>query len=165
MNQRYALQYIHSPVGQLRLIADEQYLIGVLWRNETIRRFSQFEYCEVAYHPILEQATQQLQQYFAQQRQNFDLPISIQGTNFQIDVWNALKTIPYGETRSYQDIAQQIGRPKAVRAVGMTNGQNPLSIIIPCHRVIGKNGKMVGFGGGIKHKITLLEIEANAIQC
>lgn len=165
MSQLYALKYYASPVGQLRLIADEQYLIGVLWQNETIRRFSQFEYCEVTEHPILEQTAQQLQQYFAQQRKNFDLPITIQGTDFQIDVWNALKTIPYGETRSYQDIATQIGRPKAVRAVGMTNGQNPLSIIIPCHRVIGKNGKMVGFGGGIEHKITLLQIEANAIQC
>lgn len=165
MSQLYALKYYASPVGQLRLIADEQHLIGVLWQNETIRRFSQFKYCEVAYHPILEQTAQQLQQYFAQQRQSFDLPIAIQGTDFQIAVWNALKTIPYGETRSYQDIATQIGRPKAVRAVGMTNGQNPLSIIIPCHRVIGKNGKMVGFGGGIEHKITLLQIEANTIQC
>lgn len=161
----YALKYLDSQVGRLQLIADEQYLLGVVWQHEHIRRFANLQYDIVKHHPILDTTIQQLQEYFAQQRQSFDLPISLQGTDFQIDVWNALTTIPYGETRSYQDIAQQIGRPKAVRAVGMTNGQNPLSIIVPCHRVIGKNGKMVGFGGGIEHKITLLQIEANAIQC
>lgn len=165
MSQLYALKYYASPVGQLRLIADEQYLRGVVWQQEHIRQFRHAQYAMVQHHAILDATIQQLDEYFAQQRQFFDIPSLAHGTDFQIDVWNALKTIPYGETRSYQDIATQIGRPKAVRAVGMTNGQNPLSIIIPCHRVIGKNGKMVGFGGGIEHKITLLQIEANAIQC
>lgn len=160
----YACQYFPSPVGVLRLIADEQYLIGVVWQQERIHRLSQLNFTEVPYHPILAQTQQQLTEYFQQQRQVFDLPLFALGTDFQLDVWQALSTIPYAQTRSYQEIATQIGRPKAVRAVGLANGQNPHAIIVPCHRVIGKNGALVGFGGGLEHKITLLQIEATAKQ-
>lgn len=158
----YAYQDFPSPVGVLRLIADEQHLIGVVWQQENIRRLSQLTLCEVQQHPILAQTQQQLSEYFQQQRQNFDLPLLALGTDFQLDVWQALSCIPYAQTCSYQDIATQIGRPKAVRAVGLANGQNPHAIVVPCHRVIGKNGALVGFGGGLEHKITLLQIEATA---
>lgn len=159
MNKKYAIKYYPCPVGTLHLMANEQYLIGVVWQQEHIRQLRQFTWHEVASHPILDYTILQLEQYFARQRQTFDIPTFAHGTSFQQDVWNALKTIPYGETRSYRDIAEYIGRPKAARAVGSANGQNPLSIIVPCHRVIGKNGALVGFGGGLNHKQSLLMLE------
>lgn len=157
----YALKYYASPVGQLRLIADESYLIGVIWQQEQIHRLKNIHYCTVKQHHILDESIRQLDEYFNHQRQSFDLPTQAFGTDFQHNVWNALKSIPYGETRNYQDIAQIIGNPKAVRAVGLANGQNPLSIIVPCHRVIGKNGQLVGFGGGLSYKAYLLALEQN----
>ena len=107
---------------------------------------------------------QQLEQYFAGQRQQFNLPLDFQGTDFQQQVWRALLTIPYGETRSYKDIALQIGNEKAVRAVGAANGKNPISIIAPCHRVIGSGGALVGFAGGLDKKQILLSLEQGQIQ-
>ena len=103
----------------------------------------------------------QLEEYFAGKRKIFDLPIKLIGTEFQIKVWNELKKIPYGETRSYKQIAESIGNPKAVRAVGLANNKNPITIIIPCHRVIGSNGKLVGYAGGINMKKQLLDLENN----
>ena len=101
----------------------------------------------------------QLQEYFAGQRNVFDLPLDFAGTDFQKKVWQALLNIPYGQTRSYRDIAEQVGNIKAVRAVGAANGKNPISIIAPCHRVIGRSGKLVGFAGGLDKKEILLNIE------
>jgi len=101
----------------------------------------------------------QLTEYFAGKRQQFDVPLDFEGTEFQKKVWQALLSIPFGETRSYRDIAEQIGNVKAVRAVGAANGKNPISIIAPCHRVIGMNGKLVGFAGGLGNKDILLKIE------
>jgi len=109
--------------------------------------------------PLLRKAADQLEEYFSGSRKTFDLPLSYQGTPFQMADWNALLTIPYGETRSYKQIAQQIGRPGAYRAVGMANNRNPISIIIPCHRVIGHDGSMVGYGGGLAYKEYLLQLE------
>ena len=106
-----------------------------------------------------ESVKKQLEQYFAGQRQQFDLPLDFQGTDFQQQVWQALLTIPYGEKRSYKDIAVQIGNEKAVRAVGAANGRNPISIIAPCHRVIGSSGALVGFAGGLDKKQILLSLE------
>lgn len=103
----------------------------------------------------------QLNEYLAGNRQTFDLPLAPQGTPFQRSVWQALRAIPYGETRSYRDIAIAIGNPKAARAVGMANNRNPISYIIPCHRVIGANGDLVGYGGGLELKKRLLELEAS----
>jgi len=111
--------------------------------------------------PLLQEAARQLTEYFAGTRKEFALPLSIQGTEFQLADWKALQTIPYGETRSYGQIATQIGNPKASRAVGMANHKNPISIIIPCHRVIGHNGKLVGYGGGLDKKEKLLRLEGN----
>jgi methylated-DNA-[protein]-cysteine S-methyltransferase len=110
-------------------------------------------------NPLLGEALSQLRAYFAGRLREFRLPLSLAGTDFQIRVWRHLQTIPYGETRSYSAIAQAIGRPSAVRAVGAANGANPVPIVVPCHRVIGANGKLVGYGGGLPLKKRLLELE------
>jgi methylated-DNA-[protein]-cysteine S-methyltransferase len=110
-------------------------------------------------HPILSEAARQLRAYFAGQLRRFDLPLDMQGTDFQLRVWRELERIPYGETRSYRQIAAAIGAPRAVRAVGAANGANPIPIVVPCHRVIGASGKLVGYGGGVPLKQRLLELE------
>jgi methylated-DNA-[protein]-cysteine S-methyltransferase len=110
--------------------------------------------------PVLKEAAAQLRAYFGGELKLFELPLTPEGTAFQRSVWDALLTIPYGETRSYMQMAVLIGAPKAVRAVGAANGQNPIPIVIPCHRVIGSNGKLTGFGGGLPLKRQLLDLEA-----
>ncbi len=152
-------QYLDSPVGQLQLVANETALVAVLWENEKPDRVRLACLVEDLQHPILLKTAQQLNEYFAGKRQTFDLPLDFSGTEFQQKVWQALLTIPFGETRSYKQIAEQIGNVKAVRAVGAANGKNPISIIAPCHRVVGANGKLVGFAGGLENKDILLKIE------
>ena len=110
-------------------------------------------------HPILILTINQLQEYFSHRREMFQLPLAAKGTEFQQQVWQALKTIPYGETWSYQQLAEAIGNPKAVRAVGLANGKNPISVIVPCHRVIGKKGNLTGYAGGLDRKAALLKLE------
>lgn len=114
---------------------------------------------EAAETPVIQEAATQLSEYFDGKRMEFTLPLSLHGTDFQISVWKALQTIPAGETRSYKDIAAMIGNPKASRAVGMANNRNPIAIIIPCHRVIGQNGSLIGYAGGLPVKQYLLELE------
>ena len=109
--------------------------------------------------PVLLKAKEEIQEYFQKNRSTFTVPYKLKGTDFQIKVWNALCTIPYGETASYKEIAVKIGNPKACRAIGMANHRNPLPIIVPCHRVINADGSLGGYGGGIDRKITLLETE------
>jgi len=152
-------QFLDSPVGQLKLVAHETALVAVLWENENPNRVRLAALVEDLQHPILLKTTQQLNEYFAGKRQQFDLPLDFEGTAFQQQVWQALLTIPFGETRSYKQIAEQIGNAKAVRAVGAANSKNPISIIAPCHRVVGANGKLVGFAGGLENKEILLKIE------
>ena len=152
---------IDSPVGVLKLVANDISLIAVLWENETPNRVRLAELIENKQHPILLETQKQLSEYFEGQRKIFDLPLNFEGTEFQQKVWQALLTIPFGETRSYKDIAEQIGNVKAVRAVGAANGKNPISIITPCHRVVGANGKLVGFAGGLENKDVLLKLEFN----
>ncbi|WP_180008536.1 methylated-DNA--[protein]-cysteine S-methyltransferase [Acinetobacter sp. YH16057] len=152
-------QFLDSPVGQLKLVAHENALVAVLWENENPNRVRLAALVEDLKHPILLKTAQQLNEYFAGKRQQFDLPLDFEGTAFQQQVWQALLTIPFGETRSYKQIAEQIGNVKAVRAVGAANGKNPISIIAPCHRVVGANGKLVGFAGGLENKEILLKIE------
>ena len=150
-----------SPVGQLKLVATETALVAVLWENENPNRVRLAELVENKKHSVLLETQKQLNEYFAGQRQIFDLPLDFEGTEFQQKVWQALLTIPFGETRSYKQIAEQIGNVKAVRAVGAANGKNPISIIAPCHRVVGANGKLVGFAGGLENKDVLLKLEHN----
>lgn len=153
-----------SPVGQLCLVAHEHALVAVLWENDPPQRVRLVELQEDQQHPILLKAEKQLNEYFQNKRQCFDLPLDFIGTAFQKKVWQALLNIPFGETRTYKQIAEHIGDIKAVRAVGAANGKNPISIIAPCHRVIGVNGKLVGFAGGLENKKILLSIESKQIQ-
>ena len=156
--------YMDSPVGALKLVAHDHALVAVMWDNEDHKRVRLAELVENQQHPMLHQVKQQLQEYFAGQRQQFDLPLDFQGTAFQQQVWQALLQIPYGETRSYKQIAFQLGNEKAVRAVGAANGKNPISFIAPCHRVIGSGGALVGFAGGLDKKQILLSLEQGQIQ-
>ncbi|CAB1216831.1 methylated-DNA--[protein]-cysteine S-methyltransferase [Acinetobacter bouvetii] len=158
---KLAFMEMASPVGSLKLVANDTALVAVLWENENPKRVRLAELIEQTYHPILLETQKQLTEYFAGKRQQFDLPLDFEGTEFQKKVWQALLTIPFGETRSYRDIAEQVGNVKAVRAVGAANGKNPISIIAPCHRVVGANGKLVGFAGGLENKEILLKIEKN----
>ncbi|WP_432208403.1 methylated-DNA--[protein]-cysteine S-methyltransferase [Acinetobacter variabilis] len=151
--------YMDSPVGQLQLVANEMALVAVLWDCEKTNRVRLATLVEDQQHPVLIEARRQLQEYFAGQRNVFELPLDFAGTDFQKKVWQALLNIPYGQTRSYREIAEQVGNVKAVRAVGAANGKNPISIIAPCHRVIGSSGKLVGFAGGLDKKEILLNIE------
>lgn len=153
--------YMDSPVGALKLVAHDHALVAVMWDNEDHKRVRLAELIEDHQHPMLLRVKKQLEQYFAGQRQQFDLPLDFKGTDFQQQVWQTLLTIPYGETRSYKEIAVQIGNEKAVRAVGAANGKNPISIIAPCHRVIGSSGALVGFAGGLDKKQILLSLEQN----
>jgi methylated-DNA-[protein]-cysteine S-methyltransferase len=115
-------------------------------------------------HPILIETERQLSEYFAGERMRFEVPLEPRGSEFQKIVWSALKEIPFGKTRSYLDLAKTIGLPKASRAVGAANGKNPLSIILPCHRVVGSNGALTGFAGGLEIKARLLTLEARAVE-
>lgn len=151
--------YMHSPVGRLQLVADEQALVAVLWECEKANRISLHQLVENQNNIILIETQKQLSEYFQGYRQRFDLPLKLNGTAFQQQVWRALLNIPYGETRTYKEIALAIGNLKAVRAVGTAIGRNPISIIAPCHRVIGASGKLVGFAGGLENKERLLKIE------
>ena len=119
--------------------------------------------CERSETPLIKEAYRQLSEYLIGERKSFDLPFNPRGTEFQRQVWKALFDIPYGETRSYKQIAEAIGNPKAVRAVGMANNRNPLLIVIPCHRVIGANGKLVGYAAGIEMKEYLLKLEKSLL--
>ncbi len=156
----YFHKLVPTPVGVLTLVASEHGLAGILWENESrvLARLQPSQ--EDNQHPILIETERQLNDYFSGQRQAFDLPLDFNGTEFQKKVWAALLTIPFGETRSYAEIARQIGHPKAVRAVGAANGQNPISIVAPCHRVIGASGKLTGFAGGLQTKAFLLNVES-----
>ena len=151
-----------SPVGRLRLIAADEGLTGLYFPDH--RHVRNGEGKAVAGHPVLDQARKELAEYFAGERTEFTTPLapaSIRGgTEFQRQVWAALCAIPHGETRSYGDIARAIGRPSAVRAVGAANGLNPISIFVPCHRVIGGSGSLTGYGGGLEVKRWLLALEA-----
>jgi len=153
-----------SPVGELKLVANETSLTAILWEQDKPNRVPLDVLHEGINHPVLLEATRQLQEYFAGKLKKFTVPLSFVGTVFQQKVWQALTTIPFGETRSYGQIAKQIGHDKAVRAVGAANGKNPISIIVPCHRVIGANGTLTGFAGGLDVKAFLLENESSTFS-
>ncbi len=155
----YFYKTMPSPVGALKLVASDKGLAAILWENDDPKRVRLEALVQDAAHPVLLEVERQLQQYFAGTLTRFSVKLDMVGTVFQKKVWEALLTIPFGETRSYSQIAQQIGHPTAVRAVGAANGRNPVSIIAPCHRVIGANGTLTGFAGGLQAKACLLGIE------
>jgi methylated-DNA-[protein]-cysteine S-methyltransferase len=148
-----------SPVGKIKLVAGNKGLSAILWEKEDPTRVPLKKLIEKNDHPVLLETERQLQEYFKGARKSFLLELDFNGTDFQKKVWKALLEIPYGETRTYGQIAKQLGDPKSVRAVGAANGKNPISIIAPCHRVIGASGKLTGFAGGLKNKALLLNLE------
>ncbi|MDO9417798.1 methylated-DNA--[protein]-cysteine S-methyltransferase [Pararhizobium sp.] len=155
----YVYKTMISPVGALTLVASGRGLAAILWENDRPNRVRLGDLIPQDKHPVLRLAEQQLDAYFAGQRTVFDISLDMKGTDFQKSVWVALLTIPFGETRSYADIARQIGSPRAFRAVGAANGRNPISIITPCHRAVGSDGSLTGFAGGLEAKRYLLDLE------
>ncbi len=149
---------IPSPIGRLLLTATDRGLSGVFMENHKGGPDPQPDWTQD--RSAFRDPADQLERYFAGQLRQFDLPLDLHGTPFQLEVWNALLTIPYASTASYRDIAFAIRRPNSVRAVGAANGQNPVSIVVPCHRVIGADGSLTGYGGGLERKQFLLELEA-----
>jgi methylated-DNA-[protein]-cysteine S-methyltransferase len=157
--KRHVSKRVRSPVGTLTLVASDQGLAAILWEHDRPGRARLNIEAEDNRHPVLLEAERQLEEYFAGRRTRFTLPLDLSGTPFQQKVWRALLTIPFGETRSYAQIARQIGKPGAARAVGAANGRNPISIVAPCHRVIGATGALTGYGGGLDVKARLLALE------
>lgn len=155
----YVYKNVQTPVGRLKLIASEKGLAALLWEDDSPTRVKIKSDEEAKNHPLLLEVEKQLHEYFAQKRKIFDVTLDIKGTEFQQLIWSELLKIPFGETRSYGELAKKIKRPKASRAVGAANGRNPVSIIVPCHRVIGANGTLTGFAGGLAAKTKLLLLE------
>jgi methylated-DNA-[protein]-cysteine S-methyltransferase len=146
-----------SPIGELLLAGDEEglrrvsmspFAVGPDWKRDD---------------ELLADAREQLEQYFRGERRQFDLPLKLEGNSFELAVWRALRGIPYGETASYGEVARELGHPDAPRAVGAANGRNPVAIIVPCHRVIGADGSLTGYGGGLERKRFLLDLEAGVL--
>ena len=155
------LKKIKSPIGTLTLYANDKGLRAIEWPHEQRKALKLPKAVKADEHKILLSAAKQLSEYFGGKRKFFNIPLSMEGTEFQKSVWMALQSIPFGETRSYGELAKQIRNPKASRAVGAANGRNPLSIIVPCHRVIGANGSLTGFAGGLDIKESLLKLEGS----
>jgi methylated-DNA-[protein]-cysteine S-methyltransferase len=160
-DENVAYRIVGSPIGPLTLVTGGDRLKGLLFGDHA-------RPCVKAYGPgrvnsslpVLKSAARQLEEYFAGDRTTFDIPLAPEGTSFQKRVWNALLTVPYGETASYADVARRVGDVRKARAVGAANGRNPIAIIVPCHRVIGSDGSLTGFGGGLPTKRFLLDLEA-----
>jgi methylated-DNA-[protein]-cysteine S-methyltransferase len=153
---------MESPVGPLLLAGDANALRGVSF--ESSQRATSPPPGWKQNHAAFAEVIRQSQAYFRGELKEFDLPLAMEGTEFQLRVWNALRAIPYGETISYAQLAERIGNPKAVRAVGLANGSNPIPIIVPCHRVVGSDGSLTGFGGGLSTKKMLLELESKQLS-
>ncbi len=155
----YFYKLMDSPFGELKLVATDKGLTAILWEKDDPRRVRLGPMKLDPDNEFLKETEKQLKAYFDGQLKKFTVPLDFNGTEFQKQVWAALLTIPFGETRSYGEIARQIGRPDASRAVGAANGRNPISIIAPCHRVLGASGKLTGFAGGLDAKDHLLRLE------
>jgi methylated-DNA-[protein]-cysteine S-methyltransferase len=153
-----------SPIGALRLIAGDRGLAAIQWHDQNPGRTPMRDAVEDANHPVLVEAERQLTEYFCGRRKRFELELDFTGTDFQKRVWTELLDIPFGETRTYGQIAKRLGNEKAMRAVGAANGQNPIPIVAPCHRVIGASGSLVGFGGGLEVKAALLDLERGELS-
>jgi methylated-DNA-[protein]-cysteine S-methyltransferase len=151
-----------SRVGNLKLVVNAKALVAILWEQERPDRVRLDTLDLDECHPILVETERQLSEYFSGTRTQFEVPLEPRGSEFQKAVWRTLITIPFGETRSYSDLARNMGSPKAYRAVGAANGKNPLAVVVPCHRVVGADGRLTGFAGGLQAKATLLALEARA---
>lgn len=149
--------FVETPIGRLRVVATRDALVAVHFPETDPRR--DVGEPAPAVHAVLRRATSQLKEYFAGERTSFDLPLDPRGTPFQISVWRELADIPWGKTTSYADLARRVGRPSAARAVGAANGRNPLSIVLPCHRVVGADGSLTGYAGSLPRKAWLLAHE------
>jgi methylated-DNA-[protein]-cysteine S-methyltransferase len=158
----YCYKKMKSPIGELKLVGSDDGLAAILWENDSLDRVKLGKLQEDKNHPTLLQTQKELSEYFAGKRRKFSVNLNFIGTDFQKKIWAALLTIPFGETRSYGQIAAQIGNSKASRAVGAANGKNPIAIIAPCHRVIGSSGKLTGFAGGLEIKSYLLNLEKHS---
>jgi methylated-DNA-[protein]-cysteine S-methyltransferase len=154
---------MNSQIGPLYLVASDRGLQGVHWKKQKLPLAPTLKSREARFK-ILAKAVAQLDEYFAARRKSFDLPLDMQGSEFQKRVWKALSRIPYGRTLSYKDIARKLKHERAVRAVGTANGKNPLSIVIPCHRVIASNGSLAGYAGGLAIKAQLLALEQSYLD-
>ena len=163
-NMNMAMMYttMESPVGRLLLAGDERALRRVNFADA--RRSAGVQVGWVENAGAFAEVVRQLKAYFRGELQNFDLPLEMGGTEFQLRVWSALRKIPYGQTISYRELAERIGNVKAVRAVGLANGCNPIPIIVPCHRVIGSDGSLTGFGGGLENKRKLFDLECKEFR-
>lgn len=155
MNAIY-FDYYESPIGLIEVAGTSTAVIGLNFVTDRC--------LEIASNPLVAEAVRQVAEYFEGSRREFEVETVFDGTDFQQQVWRQLRTVPYGCTASYQDIARDVGRPRAVRAVGAANGRNPIAIIVPCHRIIGKNGKLVGYGSGLWRKEWLLKHEGCPIS-
>lgn len=162
-NDQHYMTTFDSQVGELTLVSTDTGLRAVLWPTEREGRVPLAEkITSMPDHRVLSATRSQLEEYFRGERTEFDLPLDLRGTEFQKSAWLALASIPFGETVTYAEQAARIGRPAAVRAIGAANGRNPVSIILPCHRVVGANGDLTGFAGGIETKRDLLAFEKEA---
>ncbi|MCQ3806852.1 MAG: methylated-DNA--[protein]-cysteine S-methyltransferase [Acidimicrobiaceae bacterium] len=151
---------LDSPIGRLRLVATDEGLSRLLFDQQVGEHPDLAgDSAESDDHPVLATATAQLAEYFAGERREFDIPLDLTGTEFQRAAWSALAGVPFGETRSYRQQAEAIGRPRAVRAIGAANGRNPVPIVLPCHRIVGSDGSLTGYGGGLRIKEYLLNHE------
>ena len=153
------IQVHPSPIGPLTLVSAGDLLVGCYFANSSSANELRHRASPATNDPILNQARSELDRFFSRKLQAFSVPVAPRGTQFQLRVWRALRTIAYGKTASYAEVARHIGRPAAARAVGAANGQNPICIFVPCHRVIGADGSLTGFGGGIERKQFLLALE------
>jgi len=152
---------VDSPIGELLLTGDGEALHGLYMQSGRRKRIDpDWKRVDAPFAAVAEQ----LDEYFAGERREFDIPLVLNGPPFQRQAWHALREIPYGETVSYGEQARRIGQPDAARAVGAANGQNPIAVIVPCHRVIGADGSLTGFGGGLERKRLLLDLEADAVS-
>ena len=158
-NTMNSYSLINSPIGDIMLVADNSALIGIYFVGCDHIPAASGRWTLDPKHPVLQQAATQLDEYFAGKRTEFSLPLHLAGTEFQEKVWREIARIPYGETISYSDLAKRAGATHAIRAVGTSTGRNPVSIVIPCHRVVGKDGNMRGFAGGLERKRRLLDLE------
>lgn len=156
------LYYYDFTVCSLGIAEDSGAITEIFFNDKKAAKKDRREY-RLTETPLIMETRRQLDEYFSKKRRDFDLPLSLRGTGFQLSVWEALRAIPYGTTCSYLDVAAKIGSPKACRAVGMANNRNPVVIVVPCHRVIGKNKSLTGYGGGLELKKYLLELEKGVV--